>query len=161
MLENDLKGDNMIHVSLYCHCNYDDCELEGPKENVNKLLKALCEFEQNLVNVLQNKNQDAFRKGLKIDYDLIVNSGYRCARHNADVGGVKNSQHRYGLAADIKIRQLTSEALFIEARNSGLFRGIGLYNTFIHVDMRGNKNTTARWDRRSAKRKAALPIKLR
>lgn len=33
---------------------------------------------------------------------VIVSSGYRCPRLNAAVGGVKNSQHVLGQAADIK-----------------------------------------------------------
>ena len=32
---------------------------------------------------------------------VTVNSGYRCEKHNAEVGGVKNSQHLRGEAADI------------------------------------------------------------
>lgn len=32
---------------------------------------------------------------------IIVNSGYRCPRLNEAVGGVKNSYHLYGRAADI------------------------------------------------------------
>ena len=34
-------------------------------------------------------------------HEIKVNSGYRCPRHNAKVGGVKNSQHLTGEAADI------------------------------------------------------------
>ena len=33
---------------------------------------------------------------------IIVGSGYRCAELNRAVGGVKNSDHLYGCAADIK-----------------------------------------------------------
>ena len=33
---------------------------------------------------------------------IVVNSGYRCEALNKAVGGVKNSQHRLGEAADIK-----------------------------------------------------------
>lgn len=32
---------------------------------------------------------------------IRVNSGYRCEKHNEKVGGVKNSRHLLGLAADI------------------------------------------------------------
>lgn len=32
---------------------------------------------------------------------VTVNSGYRCAKHNRDVGGVSASQHLRGEAADI------------------------------------------------------------
>jgi hypothetical protein len=33
---------------------------------------------------------------------IIINSGYRCQRHNADVGGVVNSYHMIGTALDIR-----------------------------------------------------------
>ena len=33
---------------------------------------------------------------------IIINSGFRCPRVNALVGGVKNSQHLWGEAADIR-----------------------------------------------------------
>lgn len=32
---------------------------------------------------------------------IIVTSGYRCEELNKKVGGVKNSQHQFGLAADL------------------------------------------------------------
>ena len=32
---------------------------------------------------------------------VVITSGYRCARHNAEVGGVPRSRHTRGLAADI------------------------------------------------------------
>lgn len=34
---------------------------------------------------------------------IVVNSGYRCEALNKAVGGVSNSQHRLGEAADIKV----------------------------------------------------------
>ena len=45
----------------------------------------------------------------KLGKPIIVNSGYRCPKHNAEVGGVKNSQHMKGEAADIRPSS-TSEA---------------------------------------------------
>ena len=35
------------------------------------------------------------------NHPVYVTSGYRCPKHNAAVGGVKNSQHMAGEAADI------------------------------------------------------------
>lgn len=34
---------------------------------------------------------------------ITITSGLRCSKHNAEVGGVSNSQHQYGKAADIYI----------------------------------------------------------
>ena len=41
-----------------------------------------------------------------VDAPVIINSGYRCQRLNEAVGGVKNSQHCGGEAADIRIASL-------------------------------------------------------
>ena len=46
---------------------------------------------------------------------IIVGSGYRCTQLNAAVGGVVNSDHLYGCAADIKTlhdRPLDNKQLF-------------------------------------------------
>lgn len=37
----------------------------------------------------------------KLGRQIVVNSGYRCPKHNLAVGGVVNSQHMKGEAADI------------------------------------------------------------
>lgn len=34
---------------------------------------------------------------------LTLNSGWRCAVHNSEVGGARNSRHRIGCAADIRV----------------------------------------------------------
>lgn len=41
-----------------------------------------------------------------VDAPVIINSGYRCQRLNEAVGGVMNSQHCVGEAADIRIASL-------------------------------------------------------
>ncbi len=74
-----------------------------------------------------------------------INSACRCAKHNAKVGGTKNSYHVKCMAADIKkMPHLTIDEMAKFAEQAG-FRGIGKYNTFIHVDVRP---TPARWDYR-------------
>ncbi len=79
---------------------------------------------------------------------VSIQSGYRSPAHNKKVGGVKDSQHLLGTAADIKVKGKTPEQVF-HAINSGEVKGIdpnimgvGLYPTFVHVDVRGNR---ARW----------------
>ena len=42
----------------------------------------------------------------KVVGPIIINSGFRCSRVNALVGGVNNSQHLLGQAADIRPRDL-------------------------------------------------------
>lgn len=89
-----------------------------------------------LVELLQ-KIRDHFGK------PVVINSGYRTAKHNKDVGGAAYSQHLYGMAADIKVTGVKPSAVAAYAEtllpNSG---GIGTYSTFTHVDVRATK---ARW----------------
>jgi uncharacterized protein YcbK (DUF882 family) len=68
---------------------------------------------------------------------ITVNSAYRCEKHNAEVGGAQNSQHLYGNAADIVIKGLPPVEVAKLAREIGRFKGggIGLYRTFVHVDV--------------------------
>ncbi len=74
---------------------------------------------------------------------INISSAYRTATHNKKVGGVSNSQHLYGLAADITISdssRLLEAAQYAEKIG---FTGIGLdnkYQMFIHVDTRKNKS---------------------
>lgn len=42
-----------------------------------------------------------------LDHPVIISSGYRCPKLNKAVGGVRNSQHMTGEAADIHIPNLT------------------------------------------------------
>ena len=75
---------------------------------------------------------------------VSINSGYRTAEWNKKNGGVAESQHTYGTAADIHISGVTPAALaaYVETLmpNTG---GIGIYSAFTHVDVREVK---ARWN---------------
>lgn len=42
---------------------------------------------------------------------IVVVSGLRCRQHNAAVGGVSDSQHMYGEAADIYVRNVAPETV--------------------------------------------------
>lgn len=63
-----------------------------------------------------------------------VNSGYRCAKHNADpkVGGSPSSHHVKGMAADIRVEGVTPEEVARYAESIGIQR-IGLYDNFVHI----------------------------
>lgn len=72
-----------------------------------------------------------------------INSGYRCPAHNARVGGAKRSMHLEGKAADLWIGGVDPQAVYDYA--DGLIGGgggVGDYNTFTHIDVRGYR---ARW----------------
>lgn len=78
---------------------------------------------------------------------VTINSGYRSPEHNAAVGGVSNSQHVKGTAADIVVEDTDPLTVGqIAEYILGNRGGIGVYQTFTHVDTRAKKS---RWDQRS------------
>lgn len=74
---------------------------------------------------------------------VSITSGYRCPRHNAAVGGAKASRHMEGDAADIKVKGVSPAKVHAYLdRRVGDRGGVGRYNSFTHVDVRGYKS---RW----------------
>ena len=80
----------------------------------------------------------------KIGKPITVNSGLRCKTHNANVGGVSNSQHLYGKAADLGCPSGCTPAQMasIAEEIMGDTGGIGIYAWGIHIDTRSAKS---RW----------------
>lgn len=73
-----------------------------------------------------------------------INSAYRTPTYNKKVGGATYSQHLYGTAADIRINGVKPKdlAAYIETLMPN-YGGIGIYPTFVHVDIR---KTKSRWN---------------
>ena len=65
---------------------------------------------------------------------FVLNSAYRCEKHNAEVGGVETSAHRAGLAVDIRISDSRERFCVLKGLLSAGFHRIGIGKTFIHVD---------------------------
>lgn len=99
-----------------------------------------------LLNIVElARNLEVLRTA--INKPITITSGYRSPKYNAKIGGVKDSQHLRGTAADIKVLGMTPKevALIIEGLiESGKMKegGVGVYPTFTHYDHRGRK---ARW----------------
>lgn len=64
---------------------------------------------------------------------IEVSSGYRSEEVNRIVGGVKNSLHLFGKAADISCRTIPPETLFMNIRYNFAYTEMGLYNSFVHI----------------------------
>ena len=90
------------------------------------------EVKQDLVDMCQIIRDEA---GIPIR----VNSGYRCPTHNARVGGVKDSQHILGVAADLSC-QKGAKYLWVIVRklhSEGKLPMLSYckkYSSWIHVD---------------------------
>ncbi|MDR2671374.1 MAG: phosphodiester glycosidase family protein, partial [Oscillospiraceae bacterium] len=77
---------------------------------------------------------------------VTVNSGYRTPSYNSKIGGAAKSQHMEGRAADIAIAGVSPAAVCEQAEIAlaalHIAGGVGLYDTFTHVDTRALR---ARW----------------
>lgn len=72
----------------------------------------------------------------RVGRPINITSGYRCPTHNVAVGGVSNSQHVAGTAADIYVEGVSTRELARICKQ--IFDGVGTYvdEGFVHVDMR-------------------------
>ena len=99
------------------------------KEFACKCCGQLPPLARENVKALVSEVLDSVRE--KLGMPIVVNSGYRCEKHNKDVGGVKNSQHLKGEAADLTCSDLPRlKQLIIE---NGKFDQLIDYGTFLHV----------------------------
>lgn len=135
-----IKNDGKIVVHAYSKAKEGNVKLS----NNFKVNEFACKdgsdvifVSPELVSILQ-KIRDYFGKAVNI------NSGYRTPTYNKSVGGASQSQHLYGTAADIRIAGVEPKDVAAYAEtllfNTG---GIGIYNNFVHVDVRKEK---ARWN---------------
>lgn len=92
--------------------------------------------DRELINVLED---------IRTHFNKPVNvtSGYRTPEYNTKIGGVKNSQHTKGTAADIKVSEIPARKVqkYLKDKYPNKY-GIGSYLTFTHIDVRAKK---ARW----------------
>ncbi len=109
-------GDN-IQLSS----NFKSTEFECPGSENHKISK-------DLVTKLQKLREE-------YGHSITITSGYRSEAHNKKVGGVKNSQHVRGLAADLTAKDLDK----LHELCLKIFNAVGdgrKKGKFIHVDVR-------------------------
>ena len=66
---------------------------------------------------------------------IRIASGYRCPKHNADVGGVPSSAHLTGEAADIVAIFAGDRYGLLDAAFAAGARRVGVGGSFLHVDV--------------------------
>ena len=81
----------------------------------------------------------------KAGIPFVITSGYRCPSHNRAVGGVANSAHTKGLAADIACSDSRTRGYIIGALFEAGFNRIGIHEHFIHVDDDPSKDADVVW----------------
>ena len=93
------------------------------------------EIDQRIINMCQKIRDE-------IGIPVKVNSGYRCKFHNARVGGVKDSYHTHGLAADLSCSKgaerlyLTIQTLWVNGKLPELsWCKYYKKKNFVHIDI--------------------------
>lgn len=124
----------------------------GENCTLSKNFKAI-EFQCKCGSCLNQKIEKKLVRRLQelresFDTGIFVNSGFRCSTHNKNVGGVPNSRHMEGDAADIRVPSFSPSKIAQEYEKLGYGNdsGIGIYNSFTHIDTRGYR---ARWGKRA------------
>lgn len=137
---------NLSRAEFACKCGKvgkkaSDGYCEGSQDTID--------FE--LVTALQEL-VDYYERTTGNPMTIIITSGNRCEKHNADEGGSELSQHRFSKAADFKIffeyadqkHQLSPDDIADHLESKYPTRcGIGRYINRTHLDMR---STPARWE---------------
>ena len=126
---------------MYNVCAYDNYSEGNKKLTANFVVKEFASKDGSravIINPLLpeylQKARDHFGK------PMIITSGYRTTAHNIKVGGVGNSQHVFGNAADVYIPGVPVTDLYnYFCEISGNSCGIGIYDTFVHFDVRLTK----------------------
>jgi len=101
-----------------------------------------------MINVIELAEQLQILRD-HIGKPIRINSAYRSKEYNRRIGGVRNSMHIIGKAADLVASGMSARELngvIIDLIRAGKMKegGVGLYVSqgFVHYDIRG---TRARW----------------
>jgi zinc D-Ala-D-Ala carboxypeptidase len=84
-------------------------------------------MEREFLEMLDNAREFA-------GFPFIVTSGFRSVPHNKSVGGVRNSSHLLGWAADIAVTSSRKRFMIVDALLEAGFTRIGIGEDFVHCD---------------------------
>lgn len=134
-LEKPEPVDEDINVPTTAGTFWDDSEFFDREEFRCQCKGKYCngfpaEPEEELVRVC---NEIRRRLGVPVSIVDSGGSGVRCTRHNAAVGGVGNSNHLYGRAADLHSSKHPLEMYRVAEEVLGDTGELGLYDWGIHV----------------------------
>lgn len=110
-----------------------------------------CDTPEDVLVNIKNLAEELQKIRNHIGEPIGVNSGYRCIEYNRYIGSNDSSQHVKGKASDIAVEGISPEELLDEVRylidcEDLNIKGIGIYNTFLHLDTR---KKPAYWDYRT------------
>ena len=124
---------------IRCYRETGRCKECRLTQAVKKMSYGIDENIEALVTEVLNPARRKYGK------PVVVNCGFRCPIHNSAVGGVANSQHTRGEAADVHCEDNRKLArIIVEA---GRFDQLIIYPTFLHVSWKrqgGNRQQILR-----------------
>lgn len=100
---------------------------------VNKLLAQLLVKTR---QILRQWNPEA---------KIIINSGFRCPEHNAEIGGSQHSAHCQGEAADLKAVDGKMRLALLTAIIHAGFTRFEVCKTWLHVDVANDALHPSPW----------------
>lgn len=95
-------------------------------------------MDPDFVDTLDNIRIDA-------DMPMVITSGYRCPKHNANVGGKATSAHTKGLAVDIDCTTSRMRFMILRAAIKHKVIRVGIAKDFIHLDMDPDLPSLVAW----------------
>ena len=99
-----------------CRCSYAECK-ESNQFMDERFLELI------------------FKVRAQLDFPFHITSGFRCVKHNRDVGGAKNSFHTRGLAIDIAMHNAHDRYELLEQLMAHGLSAI-IYSNFVHIELR-------------------------
>lgn len=112
--ENVQLSKNLNQSEMDCHCGSDVCQFTIIDDSFVRFFQSL---------------RDNWGSGIRI------NSGFRCQKHNENVGGVSSSFHTKGMAGDLFPLNGEFEDFDFACRYH--FKYVKKYQSFCHCDTRG------------------------
>jgi uncharacterized protein YcbK (DUF882 family) len=100
--------------------NFDRSEFKCPCCGENKI-------DTQLILKLQQVRDES-------GVEMLVDSGYRCVKHNVEVGGVLSSAHTKGKAADIACQDSHRRYLLLKSAMQ-IFKRVEVGSAWLHMDI--------------------------
>ena len=119
----------MKPFTYFSYSEFDSPDLPGSGEEFMSK-----EFIQKLDKIRQD-----------VGFPLKITSGFRTKFHNQKVGGVSNSAHLKGLAADISTPNGKGQREIIKAALKQGITRIGIAQNFVHLDIDLDKRQNITW----------------
>ncbi|NPB04515.1 MAG: peptidase M15 [Thermotogae bacterium] len=96
--------------------------------------------------VIDSKVLDTLEKlRERLKKPVVINSAYRCIKHNRAIGGVPGSAHIRGYAVDIKALHSATRHKIVEFLLQKGIQRIGVASNFVHFDVDPDKPKPALW----------------